>query len=192
MTAGPPDELFKKMWKSQPQEAKPMSVDFVRAQADATRRKVRSRVAAGGCLAIVLAGLFGWLSWHEADPIIRVGEVFNAIGALLIIWFACDAWPGDLPPPSATPQTIVSYYRNVLARQRTRTPSTVAVALPSLMGGAVIVFGHWMKSDERDLSPYLPIFGLMALWVVAYLALHLRRARALTRRIDELDGPFEH
>ncbi|MEE3622649.1 hypothetical protein UCD39_01420 [Nitrospirillum sp. BR 11752] len=189
MTAGPPDDFLKKIWKDQPQEMKPMSVTDIRSLASTYRRKLRTRIIVGAGLGMALAGLFGWQAWNETDPIIRIGEVFSVLGAIMIVWFASDTWPGDLPSPSATCQAVTDYYRHMIARRRIAMPSAVAVALPSLMGVATIAWGYWVKSGDHHLGLYLPLIGLIMLWSAAYVALHRRRSRALKRKLDELGGP---
>src|SRR5262249_16648115 len=102
MTAGPPDEFLKSLWKSQPQEIKQLSVEEIRARAEAFQLKTRRNILAAGSFCIVLAASVGCLVWKEPDPIIRIGEIFYVIGILFWLWIARDLWPGDLPSPSAT------------------------------------------------------------------------------------------
>jgi len=182
MTA-PPDQNLKALWKGQETETAPMSVEAIRARADAYQQKVRASYVIAVVIVVLCGAVFAWLAAYGPNTIYRLGSLIEITFVPWWIWRMRHRWPVATPGDRASAERLLVFHRDQIVRRRDSFLSVMILVAPIFIGMGVEVIGLW----PRVAAHWSPLLALMALWFVLLLFLLRRRHRKLQAQLDELD-----
>ncbi len=182
----------KNIWQTQTTEPFKMSANQLRVRAQKHQNRARLKARFSIVSGLILFVFFGW----QAFPITRRGLLPGMGLALISVWclyFAYQAyrgtWPGRLAPDAALDATIKSY-RSALERRQDYARhiwrrSGLAFCFLAL---ALVVVPGLIEAIHHPglLMNFVPIFVLLAVWLVAFYFIRKRDRQKLQREIEEL------
>ncbi len=188
----PPRDL-KTLWRDQPTEDRPVTLDNIRKNADVfqaqiRRRNLREIVAAG--VVLLVSGFYAWVlpGW-----MIKTGSLLVMVGTLWVVWqLRRRASAASLPESSG--MALLEFHRQELLRQRNAVKSVARWYIAPVVPGVVMMtLGRYFQSHAsgRTLGWDHQIVILCSVIVALIFAivwlLNAWAAERLQRRIDELD-----
>jgi hypothetical protein len=188
----PPRDL-KSLWRDQPIEDCPMTLDNMRKNADVFQTKIRRRnrleIAATGLVLLV----FGFYTWVLPGWMIKTGSVLVMVGTLWIVWQLRRRASAALLPESFG-MALLEFHRQQLVRQRDAAKSVAWWYIaPVIPGVVMITLGRYFQfhAPGRALAWDHQVVVLCSVIVALTFAivwlLNAWAAERLQRRIDDLD-----
>ena len=184
----PPDEHLKALWQGQETEARTMSVDAIRARA--ARYAIRRRWVYLFGFALMLAEVvvFGRYALIISNTGARVGLLVILVGlGWMIARFSLLA-PRKLPGASASGASILEFHRTELQRHRETFGDLLVMVGPVLLGIVMFGIAAMTTGPRHSLMQGAPLFGLLALWLVAAWWIARRSERRRQRRLAEIEA----
>ena len=182
----------KDIWQTQTTEPFKMSANELRDRAQQHQRRAQLKARFSMVTGLILFVFFGW----QAFPIVRRGLLPGLGLAMISFWclyFAYQAyrwtWPGRLAPDAALNATIKSYRSALEMRQDYARHVWRRSGLTfCFLGLALVVVPGLFQSIHHAglLMNFVPIFVLLALWLVAFLFIRKRDRRKIQLEIEEL------
>jgi len=178
------------IWQNQPTEQFIMSADQLRYKAQQLQRRARVKTIVSIAIGIALFLFF-------ARETVVAGYSVPGIGLGLIslwcLYYAYQAyhwrWPKQLAPDAALDTTLRSY-RSALEGQGDYARNIwLRAGLPvCFLGMALFAVPGLIKSSGTPglVTNFAPLFGLLALWFVAFFFIRRRDRRKLAQEIAEL------
>ena len=180
------------IWQTQTTELFKMSANEVRVRAQQQQKRARLKARFSIVTGLILFVFFGW----QTFPIVRGGLLPRMGLGLISLWalyFAYQAYkgirPGRLAPDTALDATLESY-RSELEKQgdyarhiwwKTGLPFCFLGLTLAVVPGLIQSTGH-----PGRLMNFVPIFVLLALWLVAFSFIRRRDRQKLQRELEEL------
>jgi len=162
-----------------------MSVETLRARADAFHRKTRLRNVIGFAVCAGSAVVLAFAASQAPTDVIRAADLIMVAGAVWMGWWIGRLWPTALPEGQVTGLQLLDFQRAALQRQRTSFARLLFLGAPMLIGLAVAIAGLALKAGRGELTPILVFLGV---WLLAAGWLNHRLQSKLQRQIDELDA----
>jgi hypothetical protein len=181
----PPDDHLKTVWQHQQTEVQTMSVETLRARADAFHRKTRLRNMIGFAVCAGSAVFLAFAASQAPTDVIRAADLIMVAGAVWMGWWIGRLWPSELPEGQVTGVQLLDFQRAALRRQRTSFARLMFLGGPMLIGLAVGIAGLALKAGRGELTPILAFLGV---WLLAAWWLNHRHQSKLQRQIEELDA----
>jgi Flp pilus assembly protein TadB len=189
---GPPRDL-KRLWRNQPTEDRPVTLDTIRENAETFQRQIRRRNLRETLAAVAVVLVFGLYVWVFPGWMIKTGSVLAIAGTLFIVWqLRRRAAANVLPEGSAL--TLLEFHRQELMRQRDAARSVGLWYIAPVVPGAVLMsLGRYFQfhAPGRTIAWDHQVIILCTLIVALVFAivwlLNVWAAERLQRRIDELD-----
>ena len=190
----PPRDL-KRLWRDQPAEDRPMTLDNIDRvanvfQTQIRRRNLRELVAAGVVLLV-----FGFYTWVLPGWMIKTGSVLVMVGTLWIVWQLHRRASAAAALPGSSGMTLLEFHRQELARQRDALKTVAWWYIAPVVPGAVMInLGRYFQyhAPGRTLAWDHQVIILCSVIVALTFAiiwlLNTWGAERLQRRIDELDA----
>jgi uncharacterized membrane protein YfcA len=182
-----PPQDPKTVWQNQRLEATQMSIDEIRSKARSFERKIRRRNLREYVAAALIAAAFGFFAWHFPLPVMRVGFIAVAVGALCFAFELHRRGSSQTEPKDLGTTASLDFYIGQLERQRNLFDQSWKWMLWLVPGMIVLIAGAMTVAPIRNTGPFLV---LAILWTATWLWMMLRRnkrkALALQREIDEL------
>ncbi|MGP0071282.1 MAG: hypothetical protein ACLPWF_05035 [Bryobacteraceae bacterium] len=190
-----PDELPfndpRKIWQDQPKEKTQMSINEIHRRVQRLQRSGRFGAIAGIVLGVAMSVVFAITCSKVQYAVTRTGWATLSVWCL---YFAFQAykltWPGSLSP-DANWSTSVEFYRSELERKRDYMQHIwIRSGLwLCFLGLALIVVPPMVLfiRTPRLLLNAVPLFALLAIWLVSFFFLRKREQEKLQREIDELE-----
>lgn len=184
---------LKSLWRDQPTEDRPMTLDNIRKNAEAfqtriRRRNLRELVAAGVVLLI-----FGFYTWVLPGWMIKTGSVLAMVGTLLIVWQLRRRASAAVLTESSG-MTLLEFHRQELVRQRDAAKSVAWWYIaPVIPGATMISLGRYFQFHAPgrtlawDHQIVILCSAIVALTFAIIWLLNAWAAERLQRRIDKLD-----
>lgn len=185
-----PNHTLKTIWQSQPTEEPTMTMEMIHQKAREYQSKTRRELLGNTASALFVAAFsaFGILRAH--DPGVRL------VFALAVAWAAAgqsilhrDMW-STTPPASATPDTGLEFYRQVLKRSGHLLHSTLLWSFGPLVL-SVVTFVLWLIGIARKLGIHagyvMPFCTLFAIWIILFFVVRSRGLRKLRQEINQLN-----
>jgi hypothetical protein len=184
---------LKLLWQDQPTEYDPMTLEHVRAKANAFQKKIRRRnLVEYLAMPVVVLGfsplLFATHSW-----MMQLGGALIILATGYIGWQLHRRASARAAPESGA--ALVDFHRGELVRQQKAVRSAGSWYLAPLIPGMVMMtLGRWFQSPaagrttETDhviivLCSIIVALAFLAVWLVNRLGAH-----RLQKEIDELDA----
>ncbi len=191
-TKRPPRDL-KALWRNQPTEHRPVTLDNIRGHAETFQRQIRRRNLRETLAAAAVALVFGWYVWIFPGWMIKAGSVLAIAGTLIIVW-QLRRRAGATTLPESSTLALVEFHRQELVRQRDAARSVGLWYIAPVVPGAVLMAlgrffqfhapGRTIAWDHQVIVLCTVIVALV--FGVVWL-LNVWAAERLQRRIDELD-----
>ena len=182
-----PPQDPKTIWQNQRLEATQMSIDEIRSKARSFERKIRRRNLREYVAAAVIAAGFGFFAWHFPLPVMRVGFIAVAVGALCFAYELHRRGSSQAEPKDLATTGSLDFYIRQLERQRNLLDQSWKWMIWLIPGMIVLMAGAIVVTPIRKTAPFLV---LAILWTATWLWIMLRRnkrkASSLQREIDEL------
>ena len=178
------------IWQNQPKEPFKMSVNEMRLRARRFQRKARFQVVYSIAIGLSICVFFAWYSVRSHEVLSRVGfGLLSAWGVYAAYQAYKWIWPRNFRP-GAPVSTSLEFYRSELERRRDyrlhvwrRSGLTFCfVGLGLALTPAFIA----ALDKPRVLLNAVPLFVLLAVWVVAFFYGKQRGKHKLQQEIDEL------
>jgi len=188
----PPRDL-KSLWRNQPTEDRPVTLDNIRKnaetfQAQIRRRNLREIIAAGAVLLV-----FGFYTWVLPGWMIKTGSLLAMVGTLWIVWQLRRRASGAALPENSG-MALVEFHRQELVRQRDAAKSVAWWYIAPVIPGAVMMsLGRYFQIHAPgrtlawDHQIVILCSAIVALTFAIIWLLNAWAAERLQRRIDELD-----
>lgn len=183
---GPPDPNapdLKNLWRDQPMETPPMTLEQIHARGFQSRVKLRNMIeyVAGA----VVVAVFGSYTVILDDPILKAASVLVIVGALVVV-FQLHRRGSARPTPAAD---ALAFHRAELARQREAMRSAWLWYLaPFLPGLILFIVGMLLTHPDAPLSWKLTLPGLTLLYGGIWFWINRRARRRLEAQIAEIDA----
>ncbi len=189
----PPRDL-KSLWRGQPTEDRPVTLESLRRSAETFQAQVRRRNLLeyiGGGFVILVFGAYAWIfpGW-----MMKTGSVLTMIGTLWIVWQLHRRASAAAAVPGSSGMTLLEFHRQELARQRDALKAVAWWYIAPVVPGAVMInLGRYFQyhAPGRTLAWDHQIIILCSVIVALTFAiiwlLNAWGAERLQRRIDELD-----
>jgi|GEM_PF-6024548 len=184
----PPDDTLKALWQGQETETKPMSVEAIRARADAYRSRIHRYYLVASVIWAAETVFFAYAAWTARNDTIRAGDLLMIPALGWMIWRSRDRWPNAMPDASASGAVLVEFHRRELMRQTFRASTFSVTLAPMLFAVGVMMVGMHSPEDPQTLLQWMPIIALTVLWVVALVWLVRRQQRKLQREIEAVEA----
>ena len=184
----PPNDL-KTVWQGQHPEAIQMSIDEIRTKARNFEHKIRRRNLREYVAAAVVAAAFAWFAWHSPWPIIRMGHLTMAVGALFFAYQLHRRGSSRTEPREMGSMGCLNFYLGQLERERTLLDESWKWMIWLIPGMIVLMAGAIANQAVHKAAPFLAITCLwIGIWLWMMLKRNKRKARALQQEIDELSA----
>jgi Flp pilus assembly protein TadB len=184
-----PPKNLKTIWQDQNPEATQMSIDEIRTKARNFERKIRLRNFREYLAAAVVAAAFIWFAWHSPWPIVRVGHLLVAAGALCFAYELHRRGSSRTQPKELGTKGCLDFHLGQLERQRKLLYESWKWTIWLIPGFVVLMVGAIAAGLLSKAAPFLV---LVCLWIATWLWMMLRRnkrkADALQQEIDELSA----
>ncbi len=188
-----PDNQLKALWKGQEAEAKPMSIEAIRALVRRARMRRRRSIVALCAMGAFAVPMFAWRAWVDPGPLIRAGFLVELVGIGWLLWRGVRIWLRP-PPEDSTATVLMDLHRAQLIRQRQAGGfrGAIVTSAPILVGLLMMLAGlsRYLPASHRSANMSV-LIGLLALWFIGMAALTVLSRRKLQARVDGLDDP-EH
>jgi len=188
MTA-PPEDRLGTLWRGQPTETVPMSVEAIRLRAATYLARTRRRFVIKLTACILAAVYFlGYVVWLSPNAIMRVGWGICAVAA---VWMALQLrgrWPAALPRDETSATALLDYHRALVLRQKLRVRGLVVAIGPMLLGVIVAVAGLAVRAGPAPMGNWAPIGALLIIWLVAFWLVLRRQNQRLERELAGLES----
>jgi len=184
----PPDDHLKTLWQGQETETRAMSVDAIRTRAARYTTRRRWVYLFGVALMLAEIAMFGRYALIAPSIGARIGLLAILVGlGWMIARFSLLA-PRRFPDASASGESILEFHRTELQRNRETFGGLLVMVGPVLLG--VVIFGvaGMTTGPHHSLMQGTPLFGLMALWLVAAWWIARRGERKRQRRLAEIEA----
>ncbi len=183
-----PEDYVRRLWRNQPEEEGPMSVDEIRRRARKFEKTIRRRNFREYAAAVVVVIAFGVSAWRDTNMFVRAGAGLTIAATVFIVSYlhrkgSAHAMPADLTLPD-----YLVFHRAELVRQRDLLQGVwVWYLLPFVPGMVLVVVGRtldnpatWPRALVASAVCALVFFGIGRLnqWA----------ARKVQRTIDALDA----
>ncbi len=183
----------KTLWRDQPTEDHPMTLDNIRKNANVFQTQIRRRNQREIVAAMVVLLVFGFYAWTLPGWMIKTGSLLVMLGKLCIVWqLRRRASAASLPESSG--MALLDFHRQELLRQRNAAKSVARWYIAPLIPGVVMMtLGRYFQfhAPDRTLAWDHQIVILCSVIVALIFAivwlLNAWAAERLQRRIDELD-----
>ncbi|MDB5417102.1 MAG: hypothetical protein JWP50_521 [Phenylobacterium sp.] len=185
MSTEPPEEHLKSLWQDQYTETPTMSVETLRARADAFHRKTRLRNIIGFAICLGSAVFLAFAASQAPTEVIRAADLIMVAGAVWMGWWIGRLWPSEPPESQASGVQLLDFQRAALRRQLTSFSRLMFLGAPMLIGLGVGIAGLALKARHGQLTPILVFVGV---WLAATWWLNRRHQSKLQRQIEELDA----
>jgi hypothetical protein len=184
----PPKDL-KTVWQNQHLEATQMSIEEIRSKARSFERKIRRRNLREYVAAAFIAAFFGFFAWRPPLPIMRVGSIAVAVGALCFAYELHRRGSSQTEPKDLGTTGSLDFYIRQLERQRNLFDQSWKWMLWLIPGMIVLIAGAIVSAPIRKIGPFLVLAILWtAIWLWMMLKRNKRKARDLQQEIDELSA----
>jgi Flp pilus assembly protein TadB len=184
----PPKDL-KTVWQNQDSEGIQMSIDEIRTKARSFERKIRRRNLREYIAAAFIAAGFAFFAWHSPSPIIRLGNLTVAVGALFFAYQLHLRGSSRTQPKEMGTMGGLDFYLGQLERERTLLDESWKWMIWLIPGMIVLMAGVIANGWIGKAAPFLAITCLwIGIWLWMMLSRNKRRARALQQEIDELSA----
>jgi hypothetical protein len=195
MTDERKEEEFVTLWRAQPIEPAPITLEEIRTAATKFERRIRRRnmreYAAGpiaiACFAWGAVSFHGWMT--------KLGCIEIIAATVFILWHLGRRGSVLATPGGADARGLVEFHRAELVRQRDLVRGVWLWYLAPPIPGFILIFlGRWFQDPVRGrpiatdhliialLAPIIPLV-LLVIWL-----LNIIGANRLQKRIDALDG----
>jgi uncharacterized membrane protein YbaN (DUF454 family) len=182
-----PPQDPKTIWQNQRLEATQMSIDEIRSKARSFERKIRRRNLREYVAAAVIAAGFGFFTWHFPLPVMRVGFIAVAVGALCFAYELHRRGSSQAKPKDLATTGSLDFYIRQLERQRNLLDQSWKWMIWLIPGMIVLMAGAIVVTPIRKTAPFLVLAILWtATWFWIMLRRNKRKASSLQREIDEL------
>jgi len=182
-----PPQDPKTVWQNQRLEATQMSIEEIRSKARSFERKIRRRNLREYLASAFIAAAFAFFAWRFPLPVMRVGFIAVAVGALCFAFELDRRGSLQTEPKELGTTASLDFYIRQLERQRNLLDQSWKRMLWLVPGMIVLIAGAMMIGPIRNTAPFIV---LAVLWTATWLWMMLRRnkrkALALRREIDEL------
>jgi hypothetical protein len=178
------------IWQNQPTEQFIMSADQLRYRAQQLQRRARVKTIFSIIMGIALSIFFARQTFLAGYSVPGIGL---GLISLWCIYFAYQAyhftWPNRVAQDAAFDTTLQSY-RSALEQKGDYTRNIwLRTGLPlCFLGLALVVMPGLIKSFSKPglFVNFVPLFGLLASWFVAFYFIRRRDRRKLAQEIEEL------
>lgn len=179
---GPSDP--KDLWRNQPTEPQPMTLEQIHARGFQSRVRVRNRVEYVACA--VVAAAFSAYVLVLPPPLLKAASLL-IVAATLFVGYQLHRRASARPTPAAA--DALAFHRAELVRQREALRTAWAWYLAPFMPGlALFIVGAWLAQPSAALAPKLVLpaatLGYAAFWVW----INGRARRRLDADIAEIDA----
>jgi len=182
-----PPQDPKAIWQNQHLEANQMSIEEIRSKARSFERKVRRRNLREYVAAVLIAAAFGFFAWRFPLPVMRVGFIAVAVGALCFAYELHRRGSSQTEPKDLGNTASLDFYIRQLERQRNLFDQSWKWMIWLIPGIIVLMAGAIVVTPIRKTAPFLVLAILRtATWFWMMLRRNKRKALALQREIDEL------
>ena len=176
-------------WLNQPEEGFPVDIERIPRRRTwelflTTRSEVISSIGA----ALFFASIVAWRFAPERDRMVQF--VFAAVigwAAVTVFRFRYSIWR-HTPRPDALARTGMEHYRAELLRRRDHLRSAWIWHGPLLLACILSVATFSKRIVPGRLWDALPVFLLLAGWLVIGIKRRVRQAAELQQEIDEING----
>src|SRR5215472_8507582 len=129
---------LKSLWRNQPTEDRPVTLDNIRKNAETFQAQIRRRNLREIVAAVVVLLVFGWYTWIFPGWMIKTGSVLAMVGTLWIVWqLRRRAAAATLPENSGI--ALVDFHRQELVRQRDAAKSVAWWYIAPVVPGVVMI-----------------------------------------------------
>lgn len=188
----PPRDL-KSLWRDQPTEDRPVTLDNIRKNADVFQTQIRRRNLREIVAAAVVLLVFGFYTWVLPGWTIKTGSVLVMVGTLCIIW-QLRRRASAVSLRESSGMALLEFHRQQLVRQRDAAKSVAWWYIgPVIPGVVMMTLGRYFQfhAPGRTLAWDHQIIilcsAIVALTFVIVWLLNAWAAERLQRRIDDLD-----
>jgi hypothetical protein len=182
------DQQIKQLWRDQPVNAMPVSLEQVKADARRLNRVIAIRNATEYLAATVVVVIFSlYVAWLPY-PLMRMGGILTIVAMGFVVLQLRRRASGQPLPPELVAESWLAFRRAQLTRQRDALRSAWLWYLAPMVPG-IIVF-RWGVETELPGGTFAHGWipnAVVALIFVGVAVVNRFGARKLQRRIDELD-----
>jgi hypothetical protein len=180
----------KTIWQNQPTEQFSMSADQLRYKAQRLQRKARVKTIFSIIMGIALFIFFARQTFLAGYSVPGMGLGLISLWGIYFAYQACHwTWPNSVAQ-DATLDTTLRSYRTGLEQQGYYARNIwLRTGLPfCFLGLALVVVPGLIKSFSNPglFVNFVPLFGLLALWFVAFYFIRRRDRRKLAQEIKDL------
>ena len=173
------------LWRQQPRESTPVTLDEVRARASAFDRRVQRWRLTSGVLFALLIAKNAWEVWVDIDALERAGDLLLLIALVYVAyWFRRHA-RAETTPAALGRATCIEHYRSRLVRQRDLSRDAWKWVLPFVPGIGVSLLGGLM--GPRSAGQIGVLLGVAAAIFALVFWMNARTARQLERELAALE-----
>lgn len=178
---GQPDP--KVLWRDQPTETPPMTLEQIHARGFQNRVKQRNRIEYVACAVVVL--VFSAYVFWLPDPVLKVASVLVAVGALFVA-YQLHLRASARPTPTLD---ALGFHRAELVRQHEALSKAWAWYLVPFAPGLGLFLGRILTGHpEAPAQGKLLLVGAFLLYGGAWFWLNRRALRRLEAAIAEIDA----
>ena len=164
-----------------------MAIEEIRSKARSFERKIRRRNLREYVAAAFIAAAFGFFAWYFPLPVMRVGFIAVAVGALCFAYELHRRGSSQAEPKDLGTTASLDFYIRQLERQRNLFDQSWKWMLWLVPGMIVVIAGAMIVGPIRNTGPFLVLAILWtAIWLWMMLRKNKRKALALQREINEL------
>jgi len=181
------------LWRTQPSEDAPVSLENIHHRARQFQSEIRRRNLREYIAALLVVFMFGRYLWVYPGWMTKAGGALSVIAALFVMWQLHRRGRSEaLPDESGMP--IVDFHRAELIRQRDMLKSVGSWYLAPFVPGLVLLamgryyqvhaIGRTLAADHRIiiLANVVVLLVFAAVWL-----LNVWAAQRLQRKIDQLE-----
>lgn len=191
MTAHDP---LRDLWTSDQGDKFTMSISELTAKSNHFHARIKWRNMTEYIAASLVIGVFGWIAFLVPVWSIRIGALLIITAALYISWKLHKIGGASKPTDLTSGQSLASYHRDALVRQRDALRSVWRwYLLPFVPGMLVFTLGTTLETaSEVPLTASLATGAISLVFMSALLygihALNIHTAKKLDTEIDTLDA----
>lgn len=184
------DQDLKRLWKTQPTPAIPLTEEELKKRASGFRRGIRLRNLIEVLAAVFVVYGFARYIWIYPQPLIQLGSALTILATFVVIYQLYRRASGGPPPGVDAALSSRDFHRAQLVRQRDALRSVWLWYVAPFVPGMVVF--RWGVETSLDASaPFARGLGAnlgIGCVLLIIILVNLYSARRLQRQIDKLDA----
>lgn len=167
-----------------------MSIESIRAGADALTSSVRRRNMFEYLAAAYVTGRFGWIAATAHGRLVAIGAILVSAAGLFVAFQLHKRGSARPIAPDLPAESLDEAYRTELCRQRDALRSVALWYIgPFIPGMVLLLAGRTLERHAGQWSAALPGAAVVTIVFTAVWFANAESARSLQRRINALDSP---